>query len=138
MKFDFKAIVDAIFKNKSNYQHITDDDKNEAFFIINRKFAVGELEKSQEYNNKFIDRASALDLWNIKYKKTTFIPNWYWLKSDVTKEKKRNTNLSKEDIDLLKKCNPQLDDKDIQFLWKYYKEDILNEIKTNKKLYEQS
>ena len=93
---DFIQIVDRIFLNKNAYHEISDDDKINAFFIINRKFAKEYPEIASKFNHKYIDKASAIDMWFEFFKDTQKIPAWYWDPKD--RQKKVIIFLKKEKI----------------------------------------
>lgn len=126
-KFDFISVVDAIFKNKSKYSEIMDYDKNNVFFMVNRKFAVGKLDLCQEFNHKDIDKASALDFWFCYFKNQRAIPGFYWAKSTQTKEKtkKKPELIGKETFMEFNDLN----ESEFEFLQKYYLDDLKKEIK---------
>lgn len=128
-KIDFKIVVDYIFQNKPKYHTINDYDKGVNFFMVNRKFAIKEIELSEDLNSKFIDNASALDYWFMNYRKVNKIPGWYWTRNPL--EKKTDTkkkNMNQQDSDILMKYY-DLSDNDLNFLLKYYTDDIKKELK---------
>ena len=56
-------VSDALFKNKSKWNSLSDSDKETSFFIFNRYFSKTYPEKSYLLNSKSIDRKSAMDVW---------------------------------------------------------------------------
>jgi hypothetical protein len=122
---DFIEIVDKIFKNKQSYCEISDQDKISAFFKINRKFGKQFPEIASKFNNNFIDKASAIDMWNNFFKNTYGIPSWYWDPKDRVKTTKAN---KKSNYDAIK-IREDLDDYDMKYLEKYFEEDLKNEMK---------
>ena len=89
-------IANAMFRNKREWQNITDDDKTKFFFIFNRYFAKKYPEKAQLLNKKTIDKVSALDLWyNFMLDKP--YPNWFWSKG----EKADKPEIPEKDFNLL-------------------------------------
>jgi hypothetical protein len=100
--YDFTHIVDFIFKKKEEYRKLSADEKEKNFFIINRKFARGFPTHAQFFNNKSIDKSTALDVWYQFFikKRTTDIPSWYWFKQSVKKEK---SLITKDDTEFLMK-----------------------------------
>ena len=125
---DFIEIVNRIFINKSKYHEITDDDKINSFFIINRKFGKSFPDFSKKFNHKNIDKASAIDLWFDKFKHINKIPTWYWDPKDRIKPSK----IKKNDYDDIK-FREDLDDEEIIFLEKYFEEDLKKELRNIKK-----
>lgn len=134
MKFDFMQTVDAIFKNKNLYKEMSDIDKETNFFIINRKFGTKFLKQAQFFNSKYMDKSTALDMWNMFFRKQEGIPGWYWGSSSKKKEDKEKVKkLPAKDRELLLRFNEQLKDSDIDFLLNYYQEDVFEEVKKLKK-----
>ena len=125
--YDFTHIVDFIFKKKEEYRKLSDEDKEKNFFIINRKFARGFPTHAQFFNNKSIDKSSALDVWYQFFikKRTTDIPSWYWFKQANKKEK---SLITKDDVQFLMKFY-DIKERDINFLLEYYPEEVLEEVK---------
>jgi hypothetical protein len=133
MKFDFIKISNILFKDKKIYSQIEDSDKEYNFFILNRKLAKNFIKQAQFLNSKFIDKASALDIWFnfINKKNINTIPGW-WYNSDLKKEKEKNSNISKSDKALLLKYH-KLKDDDFEFLFKYKNAELQEELKKLKK-----
>ena len=127
---NFKEIVDIIFNNKKNYHLISDKDKIDNFFIINKKFSIKYPKIAKFLNNKNIDKASAIDMWFIHFKNINYIPNWYWVKSPIKKDKKNRLTLSdtKKLIDEF-----DLSEDELNFLYENYKDDIDFELKLIKR-----
>ena len=124
---DWKEIVDKIFINRDLYYQVEDEDKEAAFFIINRKFGKQFPEISQKFNHKNIDKPTAIDLWYEYFKeyKGLKLPSWYW----DPKDRVKNTKASKKsDYDPVK-LREDLKDYDIKFLEKFFEEDLKIEMK---------
>ena len=123
---DWMEIVNRIFVNKEGYSEITDEDKIAAFFKINRKFSKQFPEIANKFNHKNIDKASAIDLWFDHFSNERKIPQWYWDPKDkvrVTKATKKKSNYT------LIKEREDLDAKDMEFLEKYFEDDLKKEMK---------
>lgn len=126
-------IADCIFtKNKAKYNTFSDKDKEEAFYIINKKFYLGNPALSQFFNHKSIDKSTSIDLWflffekNPKYKNLTTAPGWYWYKSPNTKDKvKKAKNSDKEMLIEYEGLSEQ----EFEFLYEHYQEDVDYKIK---------
>jgi len=129
-KIDFIQAVDCIFKNKQNYKKLTDDDKIDNFFMINRKFAIKYYKVAEFFNNKYVDKASSLDLWFNYFQNNIGIPGWYWAKSTTIKEK--DYKIPKADKELFMK-NEKIDEKEFDFLITNFRDDVIYEIKKLKK-----
>jgi hypothetical protein len=115
-------VTNALFKDKSNWNRISDDEKEKNFFIINRFMSKKFPEKSKLLNDKLINKVSAMDTWFIFMLSQPY-PNWFWSKSETKKDKKFTEEeilyISKEfDIEL----------KDIPIILKYYYQSIEDEI----------
>jgi len=130
MKVDFEKVVDCIFKSKSEYYKLTDKNKEDFFWIINRKFGVEYPDLANKLSSKHIDKASALDIWFEKFKNARSIPSWYWSKSTP---KDKEDRLTKSERTLLLE-NTNLTNEDIDFMIKNYFEDLEFEIKKFKRL----
>lgn len=135
---NFIELVDIIFKNKGKYRTVSKEDKENNFYIINKKFSLGSdsqrgkyLKFSQFFNHKAIDKDSALDLWFLFFRKTPSIPGWYWIKNTNTKEKK-SSKISAADRELLLKHN-DINERDLDFIIEHYKDDVDEEIKKIKR-----
>jgi len=112
---DFKEIVDCIFVNKHKYKNISDKDKENSFYIINKKFSLGFPNLASSLNNKNINKATALDIWFNHFRNVYSIPGWYWMKSPFKKEKKKKISetdtknlmsefeISKDEFDFIQK-----------------------------------
>lgn len=128
-KVDFISLSNIIFKDKDKYKYVSDEEKETNFFILNRKFAIKYLKQAQFFNNKNINKASAIDIWYQIFKNTINTPQWWW-KTKVSKKEK--PDFSKDDIKLLKEYH-NITDNDIDFLIKYEKEKLKLELKRIKK-----
>ena len=129
MNVDWEALANIIFKEKEKYSFVSDDEKYDAFFKLNRKFAFKFLKQAQFFNNKKVDRVSAIDIWYCLLLKNIGIPAWYW-KTNVSKEKKHNF----KPLDLKNiKARYGLTDGDINFLIKYKSDNLKEEISRIKK-----
>jgi len=131
MQYDIRHIGDFIFKQKDQYKNLSDDDKEKFFFIMNRKFARQFPKHAQFFNNKGMDKSSALDIWYYFFikQRTTDIPYWYWFKLSNKKEK---SILKKEEEDFFLEYY-ELKQNDLEFLIKYYPDELTEEVKKFKK-----
>ena len=73
-------VANAMFRNKKDWENITDLDKEKFFFIFNRYFSKKYTTKSQLLNNKNVDKSTSLDLWYYFMLDKPY-PNWFWSKS---------------------------------------------------------
>lgn len=128
---DFKEIIDRIFINKDKYWEISDEDKEKNFFIINRKLSRNYPKIAQFFNDKYIDKPSAIDKWFYFLKNEKRIPQWYWGNKNKIKNKK-NDFLNENNILILKE-RLDLKDNDINFLYKNYNQELNEYLKKIKK-----
>lgn len=117
-------VANAMFKNKSEWNKITDTDKERFFFIFNRYFAKMYPTESQNLNLKTIDKVEAMNVWYYFMKSKPY-PQWFWSKS----EKNSTDRIEKKDFDLLfDKLN--LNKKyDLEYLIEHHEELIMSELK---------
>ena len=129
-KVDFITLGNIIFKDKHKYKFVTDEEKEANFFMLNRKYAIKFLKQAQFFNNKNVNRASAIDIWyQVFYKITNGTPAWWW-KTKV--EPKPKSEFVNADIKLVK-SHYDITDSDIKFLIKFYPEKLKEDIKRLKK-----
>ena len=129
-KIDFITLAKIIFKEKDKYKHVTDEEKEASFFMLNRKFALKYLKQAEFLNYKSIDKVSAIDIWyQIFYKTTNGTPDWWW---KAKAEAKPKSEISNVDMKLVKQYY-SLSDNDMVFLYQYYRDDLKENIKKIKK-----
>jgi len=131
-KVDFITLANIIFKDKDKYKFITDEEKEDSFFMLNRKFAYKYLRKAQFFNNKNINKSSSLDIWyQIFYKTTNGTPDWWWKTKQPSKNKIKS-EFNNNDLNLIIDYY-EIKKSDIEFLIKYYSQDLKDDIKRLKK-----
>ena len=121
-KIDFIKVVDYIFRNKIKYNELNEYYRDLNFFMVNRKFAIEEIELCEELNNKFIDKASGLDFWFSHFKKNTSVPGWYWTKNPFEKKTTKKTKTLTNKDKIIEEL--ELTDNDYEFLNKYFYDDL--------------
>lgn len=124
------AITNAMFKDKKNWIWVSDDQKNEFFFIINRLLSKRFPEKSQLLNLKSIDKVAGLDLW-FHFMKDKPYPNWIWSKTE-----KEKGLIADSDYKLLLH-NLKIKDIDLDYLIEYHFDFVKEELNYFKKLEKQ-
>ena len=125
-KVDFITLANIIFKNKDKYKFVSDEEKEESFFKLNRKFAFKDIKKAQFFNNKNIDRASSIDVWyQIFYKTTNGTPSWWWKTKQIIKQNK--SDFTSAEIKMIKKVY-DINNKDVEFLIKFFNEKLKKDI----------
>lgn len=80
------AISNVIFKDKHLWKWVTDEQKEQHFFILNRFFSKMYPNHSLLLNNKNIDKSMSMDMW-FYFMKDKPYPRWFWSKSKNKKEK---------------------------------------------------
>ena len=129
---DFITLANIIFKDKQKYKFVSDEEKDNNFFMLNRKYAIKYLKQAQFFNNKNVNRASAIDIWyQVFYKTTNGTPPWWW-KTKQPQKVKTKSEFINSDIKLIKDYY-NLKDVDIDFLIKFYSEKLKEDIKRLKK-----
>jgi len=121
----FIKVADCIFVNKDKYSELTDQDKIDSFFILNKKFCLKYPKVSQYFNDKFVDKASVIDQWFIHFKDTNGIPGWYW----KTKSKKGTVKVKKQKSYEKISNRYNLKEEEMSFLIKHFKKDLDKELK---------
>jgi len=131
MVYDIRHIGDFIFKQKDQYKNLSDEDKEKFFFIMNRKFARRYPKHAQFFNDKGIDKSSALDVWYHFFikQRTTNIPDWYWFKLSSKKEK---NILKKEEEEFFLEYY-ELKKEDLKFLIDFYPDELAEEVQKFRK-----
>jgi hypothetical protein len=113
----------AMFNNKTNWQFVTDEQKEAFFFIFNRYFSKRYPEFAQLLNDKTINKSVGLDLWAYFMLDKPY-PQWFWDKDKQKKSTKSNSideefrqylNLKQEEIDLLKTHHPETYEEEINY-----------------------
>ena len=89
-------ITNCMFKNRENWKWVTDDQKEEFSFIVNRLFSKMYPEYSEICNIKNIDSVSVMNLW-FYFQDGKNYPQWFWSKS----QKIEKTEISEKDFKLL-------------------------------------
>jgi len=125
-------VSDALFKNKSKWNSLSDSDKETSFFIFNRYFSKTYPEKSYLLNSKSIDRKSAMDVW-FHFMKNEKYPYNFWRKSTNVKEKDKSKKISNSDFSLLMRKLKLDKEEDLNYLIENYIDLILEELKFFKK-----
>ena len=126
-------VANAMFKFKkdwiynTNGDKITDDDKNDFFFIYNRYFSKLYPEKAQLLNLKNIDKVLAMDLW-FHFMKTQPYPSNFWSKTP-----KQEKELLEKDYKLLLK-GLKVGQFDLDYLIEKFPDFIKEELTYYKKL----
>lgn len=127
------AVFNAMSKNKEDWQYVTDEQKEKYWFIINRNLSKIYPEQAFKLNIKSSDKQYILDIWFnfLKNKPYNTYSKTFWSKSDIKLKPKEE--LKDNEISLLSnKLN--LNKEDILFIYKYHKNELIEEIKYLKEL----
>jgi len=117
-------VANAMFKNRSQWNSISDFDKERFAFIFNRYFSKRYVQQSLFLNNKSLDKVEILNLW-FAFMSDKVYPNWFWSKS----EKKKISSLDKSDFQLLfQKLNLNKVE-DLEYLIDHFPDLIQEELK---------
>lgn len=117
-------ITNCMFKNRENWKWVTDDQKEEFSFIVNRLFSKMYPEYSEICNIKNIDSVSVMNLW-FYFQDGKNYPQWFWSKS----QKIEKTEISEKDFKLLMvKLNINKEE-DLIYLIDHFPEIIKEELK---------
>jgi len=122
------AISNAMFKNKKDWKLVTDEQKEQFFFIINRYFSKKYPDYAQLMNKKQTNKIIGMDLW-FEFMKDKPYPKWFWSKAKEDSSKKEFTD--KELFELQKKLDLKKDE--IDFLIKHHKDEVIEELEYLKK-----
>ena len=125
-------LIDSIFSNKKNYQNATDKDKIDSFYMINKKLYFGKPQISTFFNDRNIDKASAIDLWNLYFRNTKGTPSFYWSKNPFKNEKSKVKKIPAADKEMLM-IYEELSEKEYDFLLAHYRDDVEYKIKLLKR-----
>lgn len=124
------AITNSMFKDKKDWKWVSDEQKNEFFFIINRLLSKKFPDKSQLLNLKLIDKVTGLDLW-FHFMKDKPYPSWFWSKSEKEKRLIPDTDYK------LLLSRFKIKDIDLDFLIEHHFDFIKEELNYFKKLEKQ-
>jgi len=142
---DFIEIAKIIFENRNRYENVSDSDKINAFYMINKKLSLVSIKdkngkKKELYkicellNNKHIDRDSALDLFYLFFKNINQngTPGDWWIKN-TNKKEKAGKSIPKSDKELIMSYE-NLSESEYDFLIEHYRDDVEYKIKLLKRL----
>lgn len=113
-----------VFQNRDKWKYVTDKMKIDHFFIFNRYLSKKYPEFSQLLNQKNIDKVVGMDLI-FHFMKGKSYPNWFWSKSQKSKEK---SIYSDKEIEMLI-FKLDIKREELEQLIKFYPDMIKEEIK---------
>ena len=112
-----------MFRDRKNWRYVTDQQKNDYFFIINRYMSKKYPKESLLLNNKMIDKVSAMDTWFLFMNNNPY-PKWFWSKSLSDKS---DSDFSKNDILLLLE-KFSLKEEELTILMKFHPDVVKDEL----------
>lgn len=75
---DFKGLVNIMFFAKNDWKQVSDADKESLFFIFNRYMAKKMPKQAQFFNDRSVDKATAMDVWFYQLRNERRLPQWFW------------------------------------------------------------
>lgn len=116
-------VTNLMFKDRNDWNKVTDDEKSAYFFIINRYFSKKYPYLAQTLNLKETDKTIGMDLiFNFMINQP--YPKWLWSKSEKKVEK--NSITEKDELKLLERWN--IKNEELELLVRYYPEEIKEEL----------
>ena len=116
-------VTNIMFKDRKDWNKVTDDEKSAYFFIINRYFSKKYPYLAQTLNLKETDKSIGMDLiFNFMINQP--YPKWLWSKSEKKVEK--GFISEKEELKLLERWN--IKKEELELLIRYYPEEIKEEL----------
>lgn len=133
---NLKEVVSFLINDRKGYRNLSIKDKSDNFFIINRLLSKKYPLFSNKLNIKSIDKSLALDMWFIELGQEIKKGNvnytfwkWFWSKGNKNKP---NDLSDKENSYLMLRLG--VDQEDLNFLLKFYGDEVKEESKYFKKL----
>jgi hypothetical protein len=122
------AISNVMFRDKKDWSKVSDEQKDQFFFIFNRYFSKRYPMESQFLNDKNIDKSIAMDLW-FEFMKTQPYPKWFWSKST---EKSEKGEFNEKELSMLRQYL-DIKSEELDFLIKHHKDEVIEELEYLKK-----
>jgi hypothetical protein len=109
MKKNLLQISNIMFKDRSRWSEVTDEEKSDLFFIFNRYFSKRYPEFAQLLNIAGTNPVVGMDLW-FNFMKGKPYPQWFWSKSSQAEKSEKiweKLNLSEEEFGIIQKFYPE-------------------------------
>lgn len=116
-------VTNIMFKDRKDWNKVTDDEKSAYFFIINRYFSKKYPYLAQTLNLKETDKSIGMDLI-FNFMMNQPYPKWLWSKSEKKVEK--GSISEKDELKLLERWN--IKKEELELLIRYYPEEIKEEL----------
>jgi len=104
------AVTNALFKDRALWPHVTRQQKEEFFFIVNRLLARRFPAQAAALNSRHADKAAAMDAWFAFFEGRPY-PSWMWAKrqkpADEGREVAAEHQICPADMELLRTLYPE-------------------------------
>jgi hypothetical protein len=104
------AVTNALFKDRSIWTHVTRQQKEEFFFIVNRLLSRRFPAQATALNNRYVDKAAGMDAWFAFFEGKPY-PSWMWAKKQKVSEEDREIaqehQICQADMELLRTLYPE-------------------------------
>lgn len=117
-------ITNCLFRYRQNWKWVTDDQKKEFAFIVNRFFSKMYPEYAELLNSKNQDPVSTMNMW-YEFQEGKEYPNWFWSKSN----KIEKSDISDKEFKLLMDKLYINKDNDLLYLMNNFPDIIKEELK---------
>lgn len=118
MKKNLLQISNIMFKDRSKWSEVTDEEKSNFFFIFNKYFSKRYPDLAQLLNVSGTNPSVGMDLW-FNFMKGKPYPQWFWSKS-AQSEKSENIweklGLTEEEFKLIEKFYPEELEEELKWL----------------------
>lgn len=120
-----------MIEDREDYQFLTDKEKEDALFIVNRFMSKYYPEISSFLNLKYVPKSILLDIWFLQMKNGIFkggngdrnrdliksVPFWFWQRPKKADTVKRSwTKMSNKDIKMILDNNPDMTEADLEII----------------------
>lgn len=141
--------IRTIIADRSEYELMTEKEKEGALFIVNRFMSKYYSEISIFLNLKHVPKDILLDIWFMQMKQGIYkggngnrnidliknVPYWFWQRPvKGTKEKRYWTKMSNKDIKIILDNNPDMNEEDLEIITTQDPEAVKFELKYLQKL----
>lgn len=138
-----------MIEDRDQYQYLTDKEKEDALFIVNRFMSKYYPEISCFLNLKHVPKPILMDIWYMQMKNGIFkggrgdrnrdlikkVPFWFWQRPKKTDKVKREwTKMDNKDIKMILANNPDMTEDDLEIVTMQNPEAVEFELKYLQKL----
>jgi len=115
------AVTNAMFKERRDWPHVTDQQKEEFFFIVNRLLSRRFPDQAAALNSRHADKAAAMDAW-FSFMCGRPYPSWVWAKRQRARnpggEVAEEHQICDDDMELLRALHPEEVDEETSYIQK--------------------